>query len=106
MIERVYSCRNGKVNKIFELGEWRILSRYDFNLPYFFVENWSGTYQQYYKIAKGKVVEVAKNDDQYGAYVVGMTEITNSNLNKYRDTYNSSDFRFKSKIKFSPNFHS
>ena len=106
MIERVYTYRNGKVNKIFELGEWRILSRYDFNLPYFFVANWSGTYQQYYKIAKGKVVEVAKNDDQYGAYVVGMTEITNSNLNKYRDTYNSSGFRFKSKIKFSPNFHS
>lgn len=23
MIERVYSCRNGKVNKIFELGEWK-----------------------------------------------------------------------------------
>ena len=106
MIERVYSCRNGKVNKIFELGEWRILSRYDFNLPYFFVANWSGTYQQYYKITKGEVVEVAKNDDQYGAYVVGMTEITNSNLNKYRNTYNSSGFRFKSKIKFSPNFHS
>ena len=101
MIERVYSCRNGKVNKIFEQGHWNQMFHYDFYSPNFLGVSGGGFYSKY-KMVNGNVVCIEEGSFSEGdvtfqdlvpEYFVKNIDITEANFRKYRNTYNSSGFK-------------
>lgn len=103
----IYSYRNGKVSKIFVSpvmyprgGEG---VGYDFYLPYLWHDDFTGV--KYFKITNGRAVEVESfaNSSSYpitpeqkkyrSSYVTDAIFITEANISKYRNTYNSTAFR-------------
>ena len=103
----IYSCRNGKASKIFVSPVMRIRggegARYDFYLPYLWHDDFTGV--KYFKITNGRAVEVESfaNSSSYpitpeqkkyrSSYVTDAIFITEANISKYRNTYNSTAFR-------------
>ena len=79
MIERVYTYRNGKVNKIFEQGHWNQMFHYDFYSPNFLGVSGGGFYVTF--------------QDLVPEYFVKNIDITEANFRKYRNTYNSNGFK-------------
>ena len=101
MIERVYTYRNGKVNKIFEQGHWNQMFHYDFYSPNFLGVSGGGFYSKY-KMVNGNVVCIEEGSFSEGdvtfqdlvpEYFVKNIDITEANFRKYRNTYNSNGFK-------------
>ena len=76
---------------------------YDFYLPYLWHDDFTGV--KYFKITNGRAVEVESfaNSSSYpitpeqkkyrSSYVTDAIFITEANISKYRNTYNSTAFR-------------
>lgn len=105
----IYSCRNGKASKIFVSPVMRIRggegARYDFYLPYLKQVVFTGV-AKYFKITNGRAIEVESFTDSFSpdsivpgeekyrsGYEVDVIDITEANISKYRNTYNSTAFR-------------
>ena len=105
----IYSCRNGKASKIFVSPVMRIRggegARYDFYLPYLKQVVFTRV-AKYFKITNGRAIEVESFTDSFSpdsivpgeekyrsGYEVDFIDITEANISKYRNTYNSTAFR-------------
>ena len=105
----IYSYRNDKASKIFVSPVMRIRggegARYDFYLPYLKQVVFTGV-AKYFKITNGRAIEVESFTDSFSpdsivsgeekyrsGYEVDVIDITEANISKYRNTYNSTAFR-------------